>query len=188
MIPHICSLVNSHILPFPPHFKQWVHDHIFYSQEQVKYVLFTPCVLILTPFYMYSHHPDELHRIHRVPFLPAIDILKSPFSIQDLDSGTEVLNAVWPCTAFHAHVKDLREQLTRACVHPWITPVLPSRTPALLASLVALPQVCYNYLLPLQFSCHRFVIPQTISQMLCALLNAYFPLVTWVHIFRAIRF
>ena len=111
VIPHICSLVNSHILPFPPHFKQWVHDHIFYSQEQVKYVLFTPCVLILTPFYMYSHHPDKLHRIHRVPFLPAIDLLKSPFSVQDLNSETEVLNAIWPCTAFHAHMKGLHARM-----------------------------------------------------------------------------
>lgn len=51
---------------------------------------------------------------------------------------TEVLNALWPCTAFHARAKDLREQLARACAHAGITPPPPSRAPALLTSLAAL--------------------------------------------------
>ncbi|KAF8267650.1 hypothetical protein EI94DRAFT_1700825 [Lactarius quietus] len=53
---------------------------------------------------------------------------------------TEVLNALWPCTAFHARGKDLREQLARACASSGITPPPPPpRTPSLLLpSLAAL--------------------------------------------------
>ena len=37
---------------------------------------------------MRSNNPDELHEIQRMSFLPAIDLIKSQFDVQDLNSGT----------------------------------------------------------------------------------------------------
>lgn len=51
---------------------------------------------------------------------------------------TEVLNALWPCTAFRVRGEDLREQLSRACANAGITQPPPSRAPSLLPSLAAL--------------------------------------------------
>ncbi|KAH9020844.1 hypothetical protein EDB85DRAFT_1895962 [Lactarius pseudohatsudake] len=52
---------------------------------------------------------------------------------------TEVLNALWPCAAFHARGKALRVQLSQACANSGIPPPPPSRALHLLPSLAPLP-------------------------------------------------
>ncbi|KAH8995196.1 hypothetical protein EDB86DRAFT_3077673 [Lactarius hatsudake] len=52
---------------------------------------------------------------------------------------TEVLNALWPCAAFHARGKALRVQLSQACANSGIPPPPPSRALPLLPSLAPLP-------------------------------------------------
>ncbi|KAH9059019.1 hypothetical protein EDB87DRAFT_1577936 [Lactarius vividus] len=63
--------------------------------------------------------------------LPALELAKTFLA------PTEVLNALWPCAAFHARGKELRVQLSQACANSGIPPPPPSR--ALLPLLAPLP-------------------------------------------------
>ncbi|KAI9455242.1 hypothetical protein BJY52DRAFT_1280837 [Lactarius psammicola] len=67
------------------------------------------------------------------------DLLRALELAKTFLAPTEMLNALWPCAAFHVRGKALRAQLSQACASSGIPPPPPSRVLPLLPSLAPLP-------------------------------------------------
>ena len=73
------------------------------------------------------------------------DLLQALELAKTFLAATEVLNALWPCPAFHVRGKALRAKLSQACASSGIPSPPPSRTLCLLPSLAPLlPQPSSN--------------------------------------------
>ena len=116
------------------------------STGEVCHPLSIPRVLISTPFYMHSHHPDKLHKTQHASFLPAIDLLKSLFNVQDLNSGTGL-----PQFSYSHVTTPVIPQTILAC--PTSTPVLGPHIAAAVGTPIRLAPSTSAFRMGSQFSC-----------------------------------